>query len=157
MVISHVIAGTNLNIYRASILDITDPSYFKQFTEFYEGSIRNNSTNLDFVFDDFQFRLMDADRLGPVTTSSEHGDVLFNITFELSSSAMLLNAGTGTFQWGQYLARVTQAATQLNDANTTQDKTGPTQIAMNGPYLQLEQLDLCRKITRQSKSTQRIL
>ncbi|PSN73805.1 hypothetical protein BS50DRAFT_566738 [Corynespora cassiicola Philippines] len=96
LVISHVLGGNILNIYRASVLDITDPSYFKQYSSFYNTT--SGRTELDFSFDGYYFGLVGKDRLGSIRTYSTYGDVHFNISFELSSP-IILNGGVGSFQW----------------------------------------------------------
>ncbi|KAL1883345.1 hypothetical protein Daus18300_000403 [Diaporthe australafricana] len=101
LVLSHVLASSAMGVYRGSILDITDPSYFQQFTSFWNASswFATNQTALNFALgDEFYFGLASDDKLGPITTWNEAESFSYNLTYDLSSPLML-NGGSGSFLW----------------------------------------------------------
>lgn len=101
LVLSHVLATPDVGVYRGSILDITDPSFFQQFTSFWNASslFAANKTAFDFALGgDFYFGLASADRLGPITTWNDGESFSYNLTFEMTS-ALILNGGAGSFLW----------------------------------------------------------
>lgn len=103
LVLSHVLAAPGMSVYRGSILDITDPSFFQQFTTFWDVSslYAANKTAFDFALgDNFYFGLDSTDKLGPITTWHEAESSSYNLTFELTS-AVILNGGTGSFLWSE--------------------------------------------------------
>lgn len=103
LVLSHVLATPDLNVYRGSILDITDPSVFQQFTSFWNASslLSANRTALDFALGDgFYFGLSSTDKLGSMTTWNDAEDFSYNLTYEMTSS-LILNGGAGSFLWSE--------------------------------------------------------
>lgn len=103
LVLSHVLATPDLSVYRGSILDITDPSFFQQFTSFWNASslFAANKTALDFASGDgFYFGLASADKLGPIATWNHGESFSYNLTFGLTS-ALILNGGAGSFLWSE--------------------------------------------------------
>lgn len=103
LVLSHVLATPDLNVYRGSVLDITDPSVFQQFTSFWNASslLAANRTALDFALgDSFYFGLSSTDKLGPMTTWNDAEDFSYNLTYEMTST-LILNGGAGSFLWSE--------------------------------------------------------
>lgn len=92
-----------MGVYRGSILDITEPSFFEQFTSFWDASsmFSANKTALDFALGDgFYFGLSSTDRLGPITTWNEAEIFSYNLTYNLTSP-IILNGGAGSFLWSE--------------------------------------------------------
>ncbi|KAH8798540.1 hypothetical protein F5884DRAFT_813708 [Xylogone sp. PMI_703] len=104
LVLSHgLFRNTEIGVYRASILDITEPSsFYKQFEilantprVFYE-----NTGVFNFSFDNWGFGSISAtDPLSTLRTWSSVQEVEFDITFD-TAGPVLYNGGTGSFQWG---------------------------------------------------------
>lgn len=111
LVLSHVLATPALSVYRGSVLDITDPSFFQQFTSFWNASstFAANKTALDFASGDgFYFGLSSTDKLGPMTTWHDAESTSYNLTYELTS-AVILNGGAGSFLWSESRCTFTHA------------------------------------------------
>lgn len=92
-----------MSVYRGSILDISDPSFFQQFTYFWNASslFSTNITALDFTSGDgYYFGLASADKLGPITTWNQEESFSYNLTFDITS-ALILNGGAGGFLWSE--------------------------------------------------------
>lgn len=103
LVLSHVLATPDVGVYRGSILDITDPSFFQQFSSFWDASsmFAANRTAFDFALGDgFYFGLASADRLGPITTWNDGESFSYNFTFGMTS-ALIMNGGAGSFLWSE--------------------------------------------------------
>jgi kievitone hydratase len=106
MVLAHTlspkVAGPVGSIYRAAVLDLTDPSStFQQFT-----TLSNVSSlfNADGVFNasypDFGFGMVDsANPLGRMRAWSSVANISFDLTWEMSSP-VILNGGLGIFFTG---------------------------------------------------------
>ncbi|KAB8231222.1 hypothetical protein BDV23DRAFT_169963 [Aspergillus alliaceus] len=94
---------TSTVIFRASILDINDTTYYRQVSwksnsfsgsgHVQEGPLNGHSKYFGFAIDD------PANLLGPMRTWCISDQVEFNITFELSAP-IILNGGIGTFPFG---------------------------------------------------------
>ncbi|TVY70059.1 Kievitone hydratase [Fusarium oxysporum f. sp. cubense] len=99
LVLSHVLADPSL--YRASILDITDPSLYTQFetlskpTSFYSDTGVFNASFPDYGFGSTS----PSDGLSEMRTWSAVPGAEFDLTFE-STSPVLLNGGLGVFKAG---------------------------------------------------------
>lgn len=103
LVLSHVLATPDVGVYRGSILDITDPSFFQQFSSFWDASsmFAANRTAFEFALGDgFYFGLASADRLGPITTWNDGESFSYNFTFGMTS-ALIMNGGAGSFLWSE--------------------------------------------------------
>lgn len=103
LVLSHVLAVPEMGVYRGSVLDITEPSYFQQFTSFWDASsaFSANKTALNFALGDgFYFGLSSTDKLGPITTWNDADSFSYNLTYNLTSP-IILNGGAGSFLWSE--------------------------------------------------------
>ncbi|KAL7791480.1 hypothetical protein V8C37DRAFT_157913 [Trichoderma ceciliae] len=103
LVISHVlaglpVAGSFVNIYRASMLDLEDTSQYSQFARIPTAAETYGPTGiLNFTTSDFAFGSTSAtDALSSIRTYSHVAGLEYDLTFDLSS-APLLNAGPGAF------------------------------------------------------------
>jgi hypothetical protein len=136
MVVSHVIAAnsfklSNLTLYRASILDITNPSRYAQFS--FTSDVSNVfSDNGDFnaAFANYGFASAQPVEATPaMRTWSNVSGIEFDLNFQLSSPA-LLNGGLGYFpaansnvyEWGAPAAKTT-GWLSLNGSKVTVDTT----------------------------------
>ncbi|KAH8656332.1 hypothetical protein BGZ61DRAFT_541011 [Ilyonectria robusta] len=104
LVLSHVMAPLPFwpkekTVYRASILDITDPSRYKMFEFFaHDPKAFASSGSLDAQYADYGFRATNPkDPLSDIRTWSSVPGAEFDLTFSLSSPA-ILNGGLGHFQ-----------------------------------------------------------
>lgn len=101
MLLSHILIQTDLGFYRASVIDITDPSYYQQFTHLVNQSSTIYSADSDesynFTLSDYGFGSTSAtDPLSQFRTWSTVPEVEFDLTFN-TSAPMLLNGGLGSF------------------------------------------------------------
>jgi hypothetical protein len=100
-IIGHAMEGTGLGAsYRASILDITNPSFRVQFsqaatanTSFYSATGVFNFTTSNFTFASTSA----TDGLSKMRVWANYNDVRYDLTFA-TSSPVLLNGGTGSFE-----------------------------------------------------------
>jgi hypothetical protein len=104
LVISHALAGlpaagTFVNLYRASILDLEDTSQYSQYARISDTvETYGNTGILNFTTSDFGYGSVSAtDALSSIRTYSHVAGLEYDITFNLSSPP-LLNGGAGTFQ-----------------------------------------------------------
>jgi kievitone hydratase len=104
-------------MYRASILDITDPTYYKMFEVFSEvESFYLDSGDLNATWPDFGFCTVNDGQT--IHTWSTTSGLEFNFTSELTSPA-LLNGGLGNFlvgsrsiyEWGTPACKTTGSFT----------------------------------------------
>lgn len=106
MVVSHVLAGAvgPGSIYRASVTDITDPSYYYTFSKLSDSSDVYSATEVfNASFGDWGMGSTSSkDPISRMRTFSTVENVQFDITFE-TSSPVLLNGGLGVFQCGSGL------------------------------------------------------
>jgi hypothetical protein len=105
-----------LPIYRASLLDITDPSYYHNFLRVAEPNATFWAENGDFqaVFPGYGMETTSADPLHAIRTYNSLEGIDFDLTFNLTSP-VLLHAGLGTYWVGGGLGHewsVPRAATQ---------------------------------------------
>ncbi|OHE94313.1 hypothetical protein CORC01_10360 [Colletotrichum orchidophilum] len=100
MILSHVLA--NLSLYRASILDITDPSLYTQFETLSNSttSVYSETGVFNASFPDYGFgSTSPSDGLSEIRTWSAVPGAEFDLTFE-TTSPVLLNGGLGVFKAG---------------------------------------------------------
>ncbi|KAL2870928.1 uncharacterized protein BJX67DRAFT_377551 [Aspergillus lucknowensis] len=126
--VSHV-GNPGVGFYRYSILDIDDPSYYRQYslggTE--SDPISDHVIGANITLPTYGFQALDAgDTLQSMRTWSTSG-FIFDLTFNLSS-AIIVNGGSGTFTWGPYLtyewsmpAGITTGSFVVNDTRLTID------------------------------------
>ncbi|KAL2846382.1 hypothetical protein BJY01DRAFT_263342 [Aspergillus pseudoustus] len=98
-VISHALDGSPAS-YRASILDVTNPSIRVQFStaDTANTSLYSDTGVFSFITSNFTFGATNhADGLSKMRTWSNYNSVQFDLTFE-TSSPVLLNGGTGSFE-----------------------------------------------------------
>ncbi|PYI22741.1 hypothetical protein BO99DRAFT_468514 [Aspergillus violaceofuscus CBS 115571] len=104
MILSHAGLSPSRGYYRASILDITDPTVYHQFETILDPSESSAyevpDVPFNFTLDQYGFQSVDAAKpLGSMRTWSSIEDVEFDVTFDLSAP-VLLNGGSGSFPWG---------------------------------------------------------
>lgn len=122
LVISHLVAGP-LGIYRSSILDISDPSFYSQYTSYYNGSAYLAADHgFSFSFDDYHFGAATTDLLGPINTWSTNSIAEYNLTFELSAP-VILDGGSGVYFWRRCKIILHFQGIKSTNASTEQ---GPT-------------------------------
>ena len=106
MIVSHVLAGLPVSpsMYRGSILDITNPSRYGRFEIFSNVSeVYSDTGNLNTSYPDYGFSSVGSDEAPAMRTWSAVSGAEFDLTFELSSPA-LLNGGLGSFKAGNTTA-----------------------------------------------------
>lgn len=157
LVLSHVLAVPAMGVYRGSILDITEPSYFQQFTSFWDASsmFAANKTALDFASGDgFYFGLSSTDKLGPITTWNDADSFSYNLTYNLTSP-IILNGGVGSFLWsesghpGASLSRLQNLGDQSSLTYCQQRR----RLSMNGPCRLERPLARSQRTVQKSPST----
>lgn len=128
--LSHVLDGSPAS-YRASVLDITNPSLRAQFStsDTANTSLYSADTGVfNFTTSVFSFgATSDTDGLSKMRTWSNYNGVQFDLTFE-TSSPVLLNGGTGSFEatggtgyeWSMPAGKTTGSLT-LNGTTVTID------------------------------------
>ncbi|KAK1641041.1 hypothetical protein BDP81DRAFT_446012 [Colletotrichum phormii] len=104
LILSHFLA--DLSLYRASILDITDPSQYTQFDTLSNSSTFYSDTGVfNASFPDHGFgSTSPSDGLSEMRTWSTVPGTAFDLTFE-STSSVLLNGGLGVFKAGNATTR----------------------------------------------------
>jgi hypothetical protein len=100
LILSHVVNIDTMEYYRASILDITNPESYNQFTTAVNGSTNFRNGTFGYQTDNYFMGSVTADPLGAISTWSLVQGVIFNLTYELSSP-VLLNGGNGVIYWGK--------------------------------------------------------
>jgi hypothetical protein len=104
LVISHFITidPPGIAVRRASILDVTNPSYYNQSSTVGvpPPSVDEGSAGVNVIYDDYGFVSTTADPLGRISMYSTNPASTFNITFSLSTP-VILNGGQGSFLWGK--------------------------------------------------------
>ncbi|RAH49708.1 uncharacterized protein BO95DRAFT_438921 [Aspergillus brunneoviolaceus CBS 621.78] len=124
----------NAGLYRGSILDITDPSFYRQFERFATGPLTDPGLSsggiLNITFEQYGFHTTNYDDpLQELRTWSAVEGVEFDIRIHLSTP-VILNGGTGLFQWGSELthewsmpAGLTLGSFVVNGSRLTIDPT----------------------------------
>ncbi|RAK79145.1 uncharacterized protein BO72DRAFT_53502 [Aspergillus fijiensis CBS 313.89] len=124
----------NAGLYRGSILDITEPSFYRQFERFATGPLTDPGLSsggiLNITFEQYGFHTTNYDDpLQELRTWSAVEGVEFDIRFHLSTP-VILNGGTGLFQWGSELthewsmpAGLTLGSFVVNGSRLTIDPT----------------------------------
>ncbi|KAH7142954.1 hypothetical protein B0J13DRAFT_676159 [Dactylonectria estremocensis] len=132
LILSHVLAGQPItpSLYRGSVLDITDPSRYGRFEIFSNVSeVYSDIGDFNASYPDYGFGSIGSEEAPALRTWSSIAGAEFELTFELSSPA-LLNGGLGSFrgagnstanEWGSPAGK-TQGWLSIDGSKVTVDK-----------------------------------
>src|SRR5258708_5127011 len=102
MLISHTIpnitSGASTGFYRASLVDITDPSFYAQ-SVFNVNSSVGATSSFNLTYDHYAYEALSADQTSVLRTWSTMPNVTFDLTINGTSTA-LLDGAVGTFYFG---------------------------------------------------------
>jgi hypothetical protein len=97
----NVTSGASTGFYRASLVDITDPSFYA-YSVVNINNTAGASSTFNFTYDHYAYEALSADQTSMLRTWSTMPNVTFDLTINGTSTA-LLDGAVGTFDFGTEL------------------------------------------------------